>query len=436
MPARRSPIWTFVLEVLKRCSRRAAVACAIGLAMLWAAGATATAAELPGPAVPEGLGVNIHFTDPRPGEMEMLAGAGLRWVRMDFGWDGTERKKGQYDFSPYDRLLTALDKHKIRAMLILDYSNANYDRGQSPASDEGRAAFARWAAAAARHFRGRGILWEMYNEPNIFFWRPKPDVAQYVKLALAVGKALREAEPAEMYTGPATSEISFPFLEACFKAGLLDYWCAVSVHPYRQKAPETAAPEHARLRKLIDQYAPQGKQIPILSGEWGYSSAWKNFDEAKQGKMLPRQWLTNLANGVPLSIWYDWHDDGANPKEPEHHFGTVGHLYHAGREPVYDPKPAYLAAKTLTGALDGFSFARQLPAGGADDFVLEFVRGDQKRLVAWTTAATPRKVLIPGVAGRYAVTGHTGQALSALVADAAGLSIELSDAPQYLTPER
>ncbi|MCC7498881.1 MAG: hypothetical protein IT160_14965, partial [Bryobacterales bacterium] len=28
--------------------------------------------------VPNGLGVNIHFTNPRPGEMEMLAAAGFR----------------------------------------------------------------------------------------------------------------------------------------------------------------------------------------------------------------------------------------------------------------------------------------------------------------------------------------------------------------------
>ena len=145
--------------------------------------------------MPEGLGVNIHFTDPRPGEMEMLAAAGFRWVRMDFGWDGTEREKGKYDFGAYDRLMSALDKHHVRAMFILDYSNQNYDHGLSPCSEEGRRAMARWAAAAARHFRGRGILWEMYNEPNIFFWKPKPDVNQYAKLALEVGRALRAAEP-------------------------------------------------------------------------------------------------------------------------------------------------------------------------------------------------------------------------------------------------
>lgn len=108
-----------------------------------------SAAELPGPAVPDGLGVNIHFTDPRPGEMAMLADAGFTIVRMDFSWGATEREKGQYDFAAYDRLMAALAPHKIRALFILDYSNRHYDNNQSPASDEGRKAFARWAAAAA-----------------------------------------------------------------------------------------------------------------------------------------------------------------------------------------------------------------------------------------------------------------------------------------------
>jgi hypothetical protein len=38
---------------------------------------------LPLPIVPDALGVNIHFTDPESGEMEMLAAGGFRWVRMD-----------------------------------------------------------------------------------------------------------------------------------------------------------------------------------------------------------------------------------------------------------------------------------------------------------------------------------------------------------------
>ena len=111
------------------------------LSLFGALNVALAAGRLSGPSVPGGLGVNIHFTDPRPGEMEMLAAAGFRWIRMDFGWEGTERKKGRYDFSAYDRLLAALDQHKIRAVLILDYSNRHYDNGLSPSSDEGRKAF-------------------------------------------------------------------------------------------------------------------------------------------------------------------------------------------------------------------------------------------------------------------------------------------------------
>src|SRR5206468_6291427 len=130
----------------------------------------------------------------------------------------------------------------------------------------------------------------------------------------------------------------------CFKAGLLEYWDAVSVHPYGQEPPEGRAEQYRSLRLLIDKHKPLAKAdkpIPILSGEWGYSSITSGVDETSQGKYLARQWLFNLSQEIPLSIWYDWHDDGEDPKEPEHHFGTVRHAYHDGRDPCYEPKPAY-----------------------------------------------------------------------------------------------
>ena len=232
--------------------------------------------------------MNIHFTDPRPGEMAMIAAAGIRWVRMDFIWEATERKKGEYDFSGYERLLAALDAHGIRALFILDYGNPLYDGGLSPHTDQGRRAFARWAAAAARRFRGRGILWETWNEPNIGFWKPKPNAADYAKLALATAKAIRGAAPGEVLIGPATSELDTTFLEACFKAGLLEYWDAVSVHPYRQKPPETAGDEYSALSRLIDRYAPKGKRVPVLSGEWGYSVAGCHCRSGTTGTTMAR----------------------------------------------------------------------------------------------------------------------------------------------------
>jgi polysaccharide biosynthesis protein PslG len=385
------------------------------------------------PSIPDGFGVNIHFTDPQPGEMKMLAESGVRWVRMDFKWDLTETAKGTYDFAPYDRLMSALAPFGIRALFILDYGNPLYDDGAPPRTEATRQAFARWAVAAAKQYAGRGVIWETYNEPNNkMFWRPRPDVNEYAALALAVARAFRVAVPNETLVGPAIGEMDFPFLEGCFKAGLLEYWPAVSVHPYLRSNPELVSGEYYHLREMIKTYAPKGKHVEIYSGEWGYSSAWPRQNEEKQGQFLARQWLTNVANDIPLSIWYDWRDDGPDPNEPEHHFGMVANAYHEGREPVYDPKPAYLAAKTLTAFFNGYRFEKRLAIAGAEDYLLVFRKGSDLRFAAWTTASEARNMLLPLNAGRYTTTQHTGQNASVVSADQEGLRITLTSAPVYI----
>ncbi len=391
--------------------------------------------KLPRGPIPDGLGVNIHFTDPRPGEMKMMAEAGVTWVRMDYDWNQVEFEKGRYRFDAYDRLMTALKPHGIRPIFILDYVHRLYDEAQSPHSDEAIAAFAAFASASAKHYAGQGVIWEMYNEPNIFpFWRPKPNVRDYIRLATTVGEAIRKVAPKEAYVGPATSGIDYGFLQACFDGGLLKYWDAVSVHPYRPMPPETAAGDYSRLRAMIARRAPRGKRIPIISGEWGYSSIAGNVSPAVQARFLARQWLTNLSSGVPLSIWYDWHDDGLDAKEPEHHFGTVLNEYHADRDPVYDPKPAYLAARQLTSFLRGHRFNKRLQVGGAGNHVLLFSKGRDVRVVAWTTSAEPQQVTLPASPGVLEVTDHLGRRLDDVQAAGPGAELRLTDAPLYIRP--
>src|SRR5690349_24706314 len=113
----------------------------------------------------------------------MIRDAGFKWVRMDLGWGGTERKPGEYDFSAHDRLAAALEKNGLRAVFILDYGNPLYaEPGEKQpftsraGTDEFRAAYAKWAAAAVAHFAGSGYLFELWNEPNNEgFWKPKPN---------------------------------------------------------------------------------------------------------------------------------------------------------------------------------------------------------------------------------------------------------------------
>ena len=386
------------------------------------------------PTVEESLGVNIHFVDSRPGEVRMIADAGFRWVRTDFKWDVTERDRGRYDFSSYDRLLKELEANHLRALFILDYGNPLYTEGMSVRTAEARHAFAKWSVAAAKHFAGRGIVWEVFNEPNIpVFWPPDPDVQEYVALAAEVSRAFQAEAPQESLIGPATSKIDLPFLTSCFEGNLPENWSGISVHPYRATNPETAVSEYARLRELINKYSGRGeKPLNIISSEWGYSSAWPRMNEQRQAVMLARQFLTNVANGIPLSIWYDWRDDGTDPNEGEHHFGLVRHEYKAGSTPAYEPKPAFLAARTLTTMLKGFRFQQRLNAGGPEDYVLSFVKSGELRIVAWTTSTAPRRVAIPQLSDEFSVTTMSGRDGGRVRATHDGLMIDLSTSPVYL----
>lgn len=380
---------------------------------------------LPSGPIPAGLGVNIHFTHTTAAEMKLLASSGITWVRMDFFWAGIETKAGVYDFSSYDLLLSDLDANHIRALFILDYGNPLYQK-DSPSTDDARAAFATFAAASVNHFAGRGVIWEMWNEPNGSFWKPKANAADYARLAIAAGKAIHAAQPAEIFIGPATSGVDLRFCEICFKSGCLDDWAAVSVHPYRQKGPESVVEDYRKLSGVISRNAPGGKAIPIISGEWGWSTGWKNLTPDMQADFLARQWLINQWQHVPLSIYYDWHDDGTNPKDPEHHFGMVDN--------AYQPKPAYLAARTLTTQLNGFSFNRRLPVGRSDDYVMLFTKGDQTRLAVWSTAKQPQVLSIPTNPGGVTVMSETGTELPELQAAGEMVSVTASSSPQYLIP--
>lgn len=390
------------------------------------------------PPVPLNLGVEIHFTKPAKGEVKEIAAAGFHWIRMDLDWSATEPAPGKYNFSAYDTLFDALAPYHIRAILILDYSNKFYDHGLSPYDDAGRAAFANWVLAALHHFHGRGVLWEMYNEPNWKFWKPKPNVNNYIRLALQVGETIKENYPDEIYIGPAGALIDLPFLKECFAAGLLNYWDAVSVHPYRQRIPESVEAPYAALRKLIATYAPRGKQIPIIAGEWGYPSTpnWFNMSPARQARMLAREYLVNIASGVPVTIWYDWSDGNEASKSPDAHYGIVKSDYVASPDPAFTPKPAYVAAKTLSRQLNGYTFRKQLDVGNTSDYVLLFTDGNSRRLAAWTTANTPQSVTISGARGKFRVVNFEGKAERGLKAHRHGLKIKLSNAPQYIEPRK
>jgi len=337
-------------------------------ALVLGLGFTAHAAELglPDPADPvAGMGVNIHFIDAKPGELEMLSEGGFRWIRMDLSWAQSEKQPGVYDFAGHDRLLASLDKFHLHAFLVLAYTNPLYDEGKPTYSDAGRQAFAKWAVAAVTHFKGRGVLWEIWNEPNgEWFWKPKPNADDYAKLAFTVTAAIHDAAPDEMVAGPALAcglpwpdPVKMKFLDTVAASGVLKYWPAVTVHPYLWTSPETYESIYDSSRAVIEKHLDAGQKVALICGESGHNTSTTNvvnaryngqLDEITQGQYVARTFLFDVYKGIPTTIWYDWHNDSPSPTDSESNFGTVRYEYCAGVDPVYQPKPAYDAAKPIS----------------------------------------------------------------------------------------
>jgi len=374
---------------------------------------------LPDMTVPNGLGVNIHIIVPRDNSIEMLAKAGFRWIRMDLAWEQVEHERGLYDFSGYDKLMSQLYRHGLRAIFILDYGNKLYQEG-APRSSDARAAFVRFAHATLQHYRHAGVVWEMYNEPNIRFWKPEPNVNEYIQLAKDVGREVRENEPDEWYIGPGVAGMDMKFLDACLDGGLLDYWDAVSAHPYRPKAPETVAADYERLESDIADHSA-GKHVPIICSEWGYTDL--AVGQEVQSQYVVREYLTNLSHGIPITIWYDWSDDALDKRNPgEAHFGIVSN--------DLSPKPALASVQALVRELSGWKLSRKLNDDGSFK-ALEFKKGSHGKIVAWATGTTARASIdIPS--GKHHLTVLGGD-ISTIRVEGGVIQLELRPVPLVIS---
>jgi hypothetical protein len=276
----------------------------------------------------EDLGVNVRFWANAYEHAEMMAEAGIRWVRLDLAWSTAETQPGVYSFEIWDRFVDAFEPYGIRVLFILDYGNDLYDDGFPPTTEEGRRAFASFAGAAARQFRG-GAMWEIWNEPNLpRYWAGSPDPAAYVALARAASAAIRREDPGAWILGPSVGGGTFDleYLEDTFRLGLLEIVDAVSVHPYGASHPEAAKEFYGEVRRLMATYAG-GRTLPLVVSEWGYTA--DELGPEGQADFLERALAVNRQAGIPLTIWFNWHE----PINPWNSFGLIDVR---GR-----PKPAY-----------------------------------------------------------------------------------------------
>jgi hypothetical protein len=298
------------------------------------------------------LAVNIPFTRDDAG-LDAAKGMGFSRVRMDLRWGAVETAKGVYNFSDLDALVASLAARGMTLHLILDYGNRLYPpTGDAAFVSTTVPAFAACARAAAAHFAGKGVTFEIWNEANLEdFWMSAPSPSDYAALSKATTAAIHAADPSARVSTTGVSEYDFAFVRGYIAGGGADGADAIAVHPYRPSGGETITDDTLLLRSITG--ALPGPPA-VWDTEWGYSSTWFGGDgheptaRAAQATFVVREILSAWALGFPLAVVYDLRDDGTDPTEDNHNYGLIAN--------DYTDKPAAVGVRTLGNVAKGHAF--------------------------------------------------------------------------------
>ena len=310
---------------------------------------------------------------------DQVAALGVHYVRLQSGWQRTERQKGVYDFAWLDDIVDNIIARGQEPWIDLCYGNDLYNAdarkyygavGCAPiSSDEEKRAWERYVEAVVKRYHGKARWYEIWNEADgQWCWKQGPNAAEYGDFTVATANAIHRADPGAKAIGCVLSWIQMPFFKVMFDHGVANAVDAVSFHRYN--ADELCALQEIRaLRALINRYNPK---VQIIQGESGTQSDSRGcgalrggaWTELKQAKYTLRHRLLDLSSEVAFSSHFSALDmvealnGTVGDKSSWLDFGYFG-LLHADFDEngvasgTYSPKPSYRAMQHLTALFRG-----------------------------------------------------------------------------------
>ncbi len=364
----------------------------------------------------EGLGVNTRGPEINLSELARMKDAGFSYVRFNSNWQSTEVLPNTFVWVNTDAVVPVVLNSGMKMVVMLAYGNSLYER--YPKSPAAISAFSRFCRLAIERYQGKGILWEIWNEPNHErFWEPVPNPTEFSTLLKATINELKATFPNEYIMAPGLSAFDFPYMESMFQQGALANLDAFSMHPYRPDPPENTLPDFGTLYQLLHRYKTPGQKLDVINSEWGYPGR-TEADALNQLRYTVRQYLNPLVAGVPVSIHYDWSDSSLDPNARDSSFG-LNDFYMQERAPLR-------LFRFYNQQLGGYTYKGRIDTGDDKIFALIFSNGLQEKLLIWNALRTPQTVFIPASNGAYEVRSDFGSSVSAS-ASGQSLPITISD---------
>ena len=196
---------------------------------------------------------------------------GIKKIRLQSGWQRTEKEKGVYDFAWLDDIVDNLICRGMEPWLCLCYGNPLYTPlaevvfgavGCPPINtEEAMNAWLNYVKAVAEHYRGRISFYEIWNEPDCpYSWKHVDgeeknllrDAHEYGLFSEATARAIKSVDPAAQASINIAHLHELSFLNTALAAGDLPHAIdAVTYHNYSTNDQRRVEFIQA-VRRLID----------------------------------------------------------------------------------------------------------------------------------------------------------------------------------------
>ena len=355
-----------------------------------------------------------------PSQQAFFQASGMTLIRSDLTWDNVEFSKDVYNWSYYDGLINNLQGTGINVMFILDYNNAIYPSNvyQQPALG----GFANFSAAAAKHYLGKNVFFEVWNEPNFAYGFTG---SQYSTFATAAEQAMRVANPNVTIIGPAEGELDPGWREAMLSTGGGNSLNAFSFHPYAFP-PESMLTSNGYLggfsgvaADLVAYPPSSGVPLPMMASESGIGASTLQT----QASYYTRIYLTDQLFGLALNTAYKYQDGQPTDNNPANN--DYGLIYADNTA-----KPAYTAVKNLISSLNGYEQIGQINTGNSNVYASIYQKGSSLAEAIWSSNS-PGDSALPYI--HYLTTGSAeyNQILNAVYANSAAVIAPPSFTTQF-----
>jgi hypothetical protein len=304
----------------------------------------------------DGFGMNIAL--PREPRMSWTShswtpifDSGVKWVRIGqyenssekTSWDWVEQTPGHYSVLPdVDEAIRSLRENGVQIEIQLQYSNPLYQGdpatrpkrvtlpppgiGQDdepvnpiflpPKTEEQIEAFLKYVRFMVDRYKRAVKHWELWNEPNIGYWRPKTSNNQeliekarwYGRVLSRFADTVHGADPQAkvLLGGLAGPDLLFA------KAALAECKPKVDIVAYHTYPGFGAnhMPEEADTMLQATFFREQILRLPGVRNnldfwlnEWNVSPRWVNSNESVQARYLPRFYLYTHAQHMRGFMW-------------------------------------------------------------------------------------------------------------------------------------